>query len=41
MHMSALSSLTTVDDTEEKGYEKLPPLDELVAEHLCPPTAMG
>ncbi|KAI2655719.1 Transposon Ty3-G Gag-Pol polyprotein [Labeo rohita] len=24
-----------------KGYEKLPPLDESVAAHLCPPTAIG
>ncbi len=30
----------TVDDTEEKGYERLPPLDESVAAHLCPPTAI-
>ncbi len=26
---------------EEKGYEDLPPLDESVAAHLCPPTAIG
>lgn len=32
--------LTSVDGVEEKGYEKLPPLDESVAAHLCPPTAM-
>ncbi|ROL46224.1 Tripartite motif-containing protein 16 [Anabarilius grahami] len=35
------TSLTSVDGVEQKGYEKLPPLDEAVAVHLCPPTAMG
>ncbi|ROL46723.1 hypothetical protein DPX16_12616 [Anabarilius grahami] len=35
------SALTTVDGSEEKGYEHLPPLDEAVAAHLCPPAAVG
>ncbi len=26
---------------EEKGYERMPQLDESVAAHLCPPTAIG
>ncbi len=26
---------------KEKGYDSLPPLDESVAAHLCPPTASG
>ncbi|ROL50005.1 hypothetical protein DPX16_0376 [Anabarilius grahami] len=26
---------------EQKGYEHLPPLDEAVAAHLCPPAAVG
>ncbi|KAI2644409.1 Platelet glycoprotein V [Labeo rohita] len=26
---------------KDKGYEKLPPLEETVAAHLCPPTAIG
>ncbi len=30
-----------VDGAEEKGYEHLPPLDESVAAHLCPSTAIG
>ncbi len=38
---SASSTLASVDGTEEKGYERLPPLDESVAMHLCPPTAIG
>ncbi len=38
---SASSALTSVDGAEEKGYEHLPPLDESVAAHLCPPTAIG
>ncbi len=35
------AALTSVDGAEEKGYEHLPPLDESVAAHLCPPTAIG
>ncbi len=38
---SASSALTSVDRAEEKGYEHLPPLDESVAAHLCPPTSIG
>ncbi len=38
---SASAALTSVDGTEEKGYKRLPPLDESVAAHLCPPTANG
>ncbi len=38
---SASVALTSIDGTEEKGYEHLPPLDESVATHLCPPTAIG
>ncbi len=38
---SASSALTSVDGAEEKGYEHLPHLDESVAAHLCPPTAIG
>lgn len=39
--MSTSSALTSVDGTEEKVYKKLPPLDESVAAHLCPLTAIG
>ncbi|KAL0171003.1 hypothetical protein M9458_035599, partial [Cirrhinus mrigala] len=39
LHASSSSALTSVDGAEEKGYEKLPPLDESVAAH--PPTAIG
>ncbi|ROL54892.1 hypothetical protein DPX16_12761 [Anabarilius grahami] len=39
--VSLRSALTSVDGSEEKGYEHLPPLDEAVAAHLCPPTAVG
>ncbi len=35
---SASVALTSVDCAEEKGYEHLPPLNESVAAHLCPPT---
>ncbi len=38
---SASAALTSVDGAEEKGYEHLPPLDESVAAHLCPPKAIG
>ncbi len=38
---SSSSAVTTVDGAEEKGYGKLPPLNESVAVHLCPPTAIG
>ncbi len=38
---SASAALTSVDAAEEKGYEHLPPLDESMAAHLCPPTAIG
>ncbi len=37
---SASSALTSVNGAEEKGYEHLPHLDESVAAHLCPPTAI-
>ncbi len=39
--MPASSALSSVDGAEEKGYDKLLPLDESVAAHLCPPTAIG
>ncbi|ROL50524.1 hypothetical protein DPX16_2823 [Anabarilius grahami] len=32
---------TSVDGSQEKGYEQMPPLDEAVAAHLCPPAAVG
>ncbi len=37
---SASAALTSIDVAEEKGYEHLPPLDESVAAHSCPPTAI-
>ncbi len=40
LHTSASSAFTSVNGAEDKGYEKLPPLDELV-QHLCPSTAIG
>ncbi|KAI2645948.1 hypothetical protein H4Q32_025302 [Labeo rohita] len=41
LRTSSSSALTSVDGADDKGYEKLPPLDESVAAHLCPPTAIG
>ncbi len=41
LRTSASSALTTVDGAEEKGYERMPQLDESVTAHLCPPTAIG
>ncbi len=38
---SASAALTSVDSAEEIGYERLSPLDESVAAHLCPPMAIG
>ncbi len=38
---SSSAALTTVDGAEEKGYSKLPPLEEAVDAHLCPPSALG
>ena len=36
---SASHTLSSVDGAEEKGYVSLPPIEEAVAVHLCPPTA--
>ncbi len=36
----ASATLTSVDGSEEKGYKDLLPLDESVAAHLCPLTAI-
>ncbi len=41
LRTSASSALTTIDSAEEKVYERMPQLDESVAAHLCPPTAIG
>ncbi len=41
LRASSSSALTLVDGAEEKDYDSLPPLDESVAGHLCPPTAIG
>ncbi len=41
MHPSASVALTSIDGAKEKGYEHLPHLDEFVATHFCPPTAIG
>lgn len=38
---STCTTLPTIDSAEEKGYEKLPLLDEAVAADLCSPTAIG
>ncbi len=38
IHPSASAALTSA---EEKEYERLPPVNESVAAHLCPPTAIG
>ncbi|KAL0182316.1 hypothetical protein M9458_021691, partial [Cirrhinus mrigala] len=38
---STAAALTTVDGTDEKGYSKLPPVEEEVAAHLWPPSALG
>ncbi len=38
---SGSTALTSIDCAEEKGYERLPSLDESVATHLCLPTAIG
>ncbi len=41
LRTSASSALTTIDGAEEKGYERMPQLDESVAAHPCSPTAIG
>ncbi len=41
LRTSASSALTIIDGAEEKRYERMPQLDESVAAHLCPPTAIG
>lgn len=38
---SSSAALITVDGAEEKGYSKLPPLEEAVAAHLCLPSTLG
>ncbi len=35
---STSAALTSINGAEEKGYEHLPPLDEFVVAHICPPT---
>ncbi|KAL0159082.1 hypothetical protein M9458_047158, partial [Cirrhinus mrigala] len=37
---STAAALTTIDGADEKGHSKLPPLEEAVATHLCPPSAL-
>lgn len=39
LRTSASHLLTAVDSAGQKGYEKIPPVDEAVAIHLCPPAA--
>ncbi|ROL45289.1 hypothetical protein DPX16_17900 [Anabarilius grahami] len=34
------TALNSMDGSEEKGYKRMPPLDEAVAAHLCPPAAV-
>lgn len=41
VHYSSSAALTMVDGLKEKGYTKLPPLEEALAVHLCPPAARG
>ncbi|KAL0203812.1 hypothetical protein M9458_001830, partial [Cirrhinus mrigala] len=41
LRTSSSSAVSSVDGAEEKRHDKLPPLDESVATHLCPPTAIG
>lgn len=38
---STAAGLSTIDSTEEKGYSKLPPLEEAVAAYLCPTSTRG
>ncbi len=41
VHSFTFADLTTVYGTEKKGYGKAPPLEEVVAAHLCPPSPVG
>ncbi|ROL45554.1 hypothetical protein DPX16_17670 [Anabarilius grahami] len=41
LRTSQQSAPTSVDGSSEKNYDSLPPLDEAVAAHLCPPAAVG
>lgn len=41
LRSSASPALTTVDGAAQKGYDKLPPLDKVVAAHFCPLAAIG
>lgn len=41
LRASSSSALISVNSSEEKGYDKLPPLDVSVAVHFCLPTAIG
>ncbi|ROL54924.1 hypothetical protein DPX16_12793 [Anabarilius grahami] len=41
LRTSQQSAPTSVDGSSEKDYDSLPPLDEAVAAHLCPPAAVG
>ncbi len=41
LHNTSSAALSSVDGAQERGYGRMPPLDEAVAAHLCPPTAIG
>lgn len=41
LRTSTSTTLTIIDCSEEKDYEKLLLLDEAMAAHLCPPTSIG
>ncbi len=41
LRSNSSSALFSVVGAEEKCYERMPSLDEAVAAHLCPPTAIG
>lgn len=36
LHLFSSCALSIIVGAEEKGYERLPPLEEAVAAHLCP-----
>lgn len=38
LRASVSSTLSTVDGTKDKGYQSIPPAEEAVATHLCPPS---
>lgn len=41
VNTSTSAALTTIDGAEDRDYSNFAPLEEVVAAHMCPPSALG